>query len=940
MVLDVNIDPIPTEMKTLNHWAVWKTEEVKDRGDQKVSYYAEKMHSNVLKPKTWLPFESAIDLLQKNPIFEGLSFILTADLGIVGVDYDNTVTEDGEFDNTKLEELRALHTYTEISPSGQGIRAFCYARLPNDKGKHSKKYDLELYSTGKVLTVTGHHVEGTPLTLNEAQGPINALYDKHFPPQTSVSDDSILPRTQMTFSDVKIIQLLENGAYAEQFKDLFYEGDLSQYNNDHSAADWDMCRRFIYYTQKPEQVDRLFRKSKLIRPKWDETHGEGTYGEITIKNCLLTRKKVYMGGPYIGKSLLTSEYPYIVTDKGIYKIKPTNSANGDTVESTIEICSTPCTIIAVGRNLDNKELLYKLLLRDPEDIEKEIWKSPSELLQKKGVMQLQKEGLLFTESNSGDLTDFFKIVIKNTIKTLPKEYVASRSGWKKDFSLIVVGNRAISASGEATVLQRDNPTAELYTQKGDLNSWVGAAKELLDYSSVRFKLYSACAPPLLKLLNMPSFVETQQVKSGNLKTTTGWLAASLWGDPERLQINAASTAVGITKIVEFCTDLPIFVDETSITDSIKDLVYLIANGVGRSKGNSEGGLVMPSTWSTVLLTTGEKPILPESALTGQQVRVIPLREGVNKKLKPEVVNHIQTTIKTNYGHVGVLFLRELFKEKDNLTSLYQAFFRAFPEVESEDITSDRAKGYYAVIALAGYLLEKVFETIGIEAKDPYSVCEHYFTENVISNNFVPDYVKVLSAAYSWYSANEVYFRDEEEERPLNHERYGWIRDDKEHGCCVCFIPDKLKKYINIEIGPNTYEAVTDEWKNLEILIPKTQKNKDTGAICKLTKNQISVDGRKEPVIKIPFDKFYEHLKLEDENKENLDSSEKSEDNNKPQVAETLLTQTTFKAPSVGVQVVSIDASEKTAETTATANNIIIASNDAELAEIMEQEGIL
>jgi len=72
----------------------------------------------------------------------------------------------------------------------------------------------------------------------------------------------------------------------------------------------------------------------------------------------------------------------------------------------------------------------------------------------------------------------------------------------------------------------------------------------------------------------------------------GLLAASIWGEPERLQLNAESTRAGIQKNVEFCTDLPIFVDETSITDNIKDMVYLIANGVGRSKSNSEGGLII------------------------------------------------------------------------------------------------------------------------------------------------------------------------------------------------------------------------------------------------------------------------------------------------------------------------------------------------------------
>jgi putative DNA primase/helicase len=914
MTLSVNLDSIPIELKSLNRWAVWKPE-IKEGRETKVSYYTQKRYANVSNPKTYLSFKDAEKLLSRYTEFEGLTFILTGDLGIIGVDYDDALG-----DSAKLAELRALNSYVEISPSGQGFRAFCFAKLLNDKGRHSTKHNVELYSTSKFLSVTGNHVEGTPCTVNEAQKPIDALYQKYFSFQNNVTDDSILPKTPITLSDKDIIQLLENGSYSGPFLDLYYKG---KFDSSHSDADWELCKLLIFYTQDPEQVDRLFRESQLMRPKWGEIHGEGTYGEITINKCLLTRKSAYMGGSYIGKSLLISEYPYRVTEQGIYKTIQTKGPGGDTVENVQEICSTPCTITAVGRNLDTTMLLYKLLLKDPEGIEKEVWKDPTELLQKNGILQLQKEGLLFTESNTRDLADFFKTVIHKRIKTLPKEYVASKNGWKNDFSLFVVGNRAITADGEAAVLQRDNPTAELYTQKGKLSNWVRVAKVLLDYDSVRFKLYSACVPPLLKLLNMPSFVETQQVKSGNLKTTTGWLAASLWGDPERLQINSASTAVGIIKTVEFCTDLPIFVDETSITDSIKDLVYLIANGVGRSKGNSDGGLVMPTTWSTVLLTTGEKPILPESALTGQQVRVVPLREGVNKKLRPEVVNDIQTTIKPNYGHIGVLFLKELFKEKDNLTTLFNEYFKVLPEVE--DITSDRAKGYYAAIALAGYLLEKVFVEIGIEAKNPYSVCEHYFTENVISNCFVPDHIKALSAAYSWFSANEVYFRGEDEGYPLNHERYGWVREDKKHGECICFNPDKLKKHLNTEIGPNTYEASVDEWKNAGILIPKMQTNKGTGAITKLKSNEISFKEHKVPVIKIPFEQFRINLNLED-------SEEKKDNPDREKTTAANIKNTKFDIMNL--------AEQEGHKKVTTAFGVVIAVNDdTEAAEMMKLEGL-
>ena len=411
----------------------------------------------------------------------------------------------------------------------------------------------------------------------------------------------------------------------------------------------------------------------------------------------------------------------------------------------------------------------------------------------------------------------------------------------------------------------------------------------------------------------------------------GLHAASIWGNPERLQLNAESTAVGITKTVEFCTDLPIFVDETSITDKIKDLVYLIANGVGRSKGNTDGGLVMPSTWSTVLLTTGEKPILPESALMGQQVRVLPLRDGVNDKLPAIEVKEILNAITTNYGHVGLLFMQELFKEKDNLNSLFNSFFNDFPPVE--DITSDRAKEYYAVIALAGYLLEKVFAKIGVTSQDSITVCKEYFNENVISDTFIPDHIKALNVAYSWFNANEIYFQEEDP----NHERYGWIRDD-----CICFIPEKLSEYLNAKIGPNTYEAVTDEWKTLEILIPKLQVDKKTKAVTKLKKNQISVYKAKKPVIKIPFEKFKKYLKLEDEDEKPKNPNKEKDDNDKPQDP-VKTTNTTLKAPYAGAKVVnSIADLEKAAGITAPeepSDNIILVEDDATAAEILRQEGL-
>ena len=46
-------------------------------------------------------------------------------------------------------------------------------------------------------------------------------------------------------------------------------GDTSGQGGDHSAADLALCPRLAWYTRDPDQLDRLFRRSGLYRPKWE-----------------------------------------------------------------------------------------------------------------------------------------------------------------------------------------------------------------------------------------------------------------------------------------------------------------------------------------------------------------------------------------------------------------------------------------------------------------------------------------------------------------------------------------------------------------------------------------------------------------------------------------------------------------------------------------------
>ena len=66
---------------------------------------------------------------------------------------------------------------------------------------------------------------------------------------------------------------------------LLFNGDISDYNDDHSAADMAIVGYMARKGLSSEEVDKVFRASNLYRAKWDEMRGATTYGERTINKA-------------------------------------------------------------------------------------------------------------------------------------------------------------------------------------------------------------------------------------------------------------------------------------------------------------------------------------------------------------------------------------------------------------------------------------------------------------------------------------------------------------------------------------------------------------------------------------------------------------------------------------------------------------------------------
>jgi primase-polymerase (primpol)-like protein len=72
-------------------------------------------------------------------------------------------------------------------------------------------------------------------------------------------------------TDEIVIQKCRGADNAAKFADLFDHGDVhAHHGGDASDADYALLGILKFYTQDPDQLDRLMRLSALTRPKWNE----------------------------------------------------------------------------------------------------------------------------------------------------------------------------------------------------------------------------------------------------------------------------------------------------------------------------------------------------------------------------------------------------------------------------------------------------------------------------------------------------------------------------------------------------------------------------------------------------------------------------------------------------------------------------------------------
>jgi primase-polymerase (primpol)-like protein len=130
-------------------------------------------HAKTNSPNTWSSYDDAIAAVVVGAAFDGVGFVLSEDDPYVGVDLDDCRDpQTDEIEDWAQRVIEDLNSYIEISPSETGVKIWVRGSIPSSV----KTPSIEMYDRKRFFTVTGWHLEGTPLTINDAQ---DALADLH-----------------------------------------------------------------------------------------------------------------------------------------------------------------------------------------------------------------------------------------------------------------------------------------------------------------------------------------------------------------------------------------------------------------------------------------------------------------------------------------------------------------------------------------------------------------------------------------------------------------------------------------------------------------------------------------------------------------------------------------------------------------------------------------
>jgi len=267
-----NTDAIPLELKQRRQWVCWRYD-TRDGKIIKVPVAPWKGHNgpiSVTDPDNMENFNVAVDWARRLGL--GIGFVFFKGAGIVGIDLDKL----NQLGEEARRYIQLANSYSEYSPSGQGVHIYGYGELK----RAIKKAGIEVYNDARFFTVTGNHVEGTPSTLANIQPLLDALEAKYGEKETTTVEAKPQPAGGWETYMNRLGYTLQEVREKDKVLDEYLRGGLAGKPSD-SEADMGTLERLLFWGYEPNEAVAI-----LERYRWREKLQRRDYIEGMLKKLL------------------------------------------------------------------------------------------------------------------------------------------------------------------------------------------------------------------------------------------------------------------------------------------------------------------------------------------------------------------------------------------------------------------------------------------------------------------------------------------------------------------------------------------------------------------------------------------------------------------------------------------------------------------------------
>lgn len=419
---------------------------------------------------------------------------------------------------------------------------------------------------------------------------------------------------------------------------------------------------------------------------------------------------------------------FLVDHEGVWVTPP-----GDESGSPRKVCG-PLRVTGLARDAhDNQAAL--VLEFDTPFRKGRVWLMPLAMLSGDGAAYraaLLSQGFMTPSDTKrrGWLTEYLQ-------SRAPDELVkhVPRVGWYGPCYVLPHETLGKSLSGDRLMFHSEAGVEANFSQRGTLDQWRdGLSRVCVGNTRAVFAVSAALAGPLLVWAPGTSGGGFHFKGPTSIGKTTGLLiAASVWGkgtekDPESYVQKWRATSSGLEYQGEQHNDCTLILDELGQVDPNEAgaAAYMLADGMGKTRGKGAGGLRAKPTWRLLFLSSGELTLAQHMETAGktmkggQEVRLIPIPAEVvpGSALENlhefagghELSGWVQQQAARVYGTAGRAWLEHLVAHTNGLAAELRARMDAIelqmvPETAAGQVK--RGGRRFALVAAAGEMATAV-----------------------------------------------------------------------------------------------------------------------------------------------------------------------------------------------------------------------------------------